>query len=412
MAPEQLDGGELGPSTDIFALAVLLMEAWTGSAPFRRATPEECAAAVRQPHPKPSDFDPRLVPLDDAIGRAMNVDPRERQQEASELARALSAFLQGIDVADIARPLGDRVRALREDASVSAPSPSSSASGASTASHGELGTKTFAARERASWSAPTPRGRSNDPAMAIATPLMVDAEALEKIHAGIGTKARAEAPSGPGQTDGPTARRGRGKPSRSPPAATVETIATRPLETPVNSRGPARGRQRPLAAYAVVALAAIGGFVVWRTRGDGPRDVPNPSASLSASHSAEVSAKEAPPVMPSAVEAEPVAIASSRAVAKSSATATVTAAGAGSAVATNKAAVTLLGEPGTRVWIDGVARGACPARAALDPGAHEVRFTFDPTGESLLERVTVKSGERATVRAEFTGAAPTVRIQR
>src|SRR3954470_947012 len=45
MAPEQIDGGELGPATDIFAVGVLLMEAWTGKAPFRRATPEECAAA-------------------------------------------------------------------------------------------------------------------------------------------------------------------------------------------------------------------------------------------------------------------------------------------------------------------------------------------------------------------------------
>src|SRR5262249_35412273 len=39
MAPEQADGGQLGPATDIFAVAVLLMEAWTGSPPFRRPTP-------------------------------------------------------------------------------------------------------------------------------------------------------------------------------------------------------------------------------------------------------------------------------------------------------------------------------------------------------------------------------------
>src|SRR4051812_43994214 len=83
MAPEQLDGSELGPPTDIFAVAVLLMEAWTGSAPFRRATPEECAAAVHGPHPRPSDFDPRLIPLDTTIARAMHVDPRKRHQEAS-----------------------------------------------------------------------------------------------------------------------------------------------------------------------------------------------------------------------------------------------------------------------------------------------------------------------------------------
>jgi hypothetical protein len=48
----------------------------------------------------------------------------------------------------------------------------------------------------------------------------------------------------------------------------------------------------------------------------------------------------------------------------------------------------------------------------LAEGLHDVRFTFEPTGESRGERVTVKSGEQLTVRAEFTGASPTVKIQR
>ena len=33
-------------------------------------------------------------------------------------------------------------------------------------------------------------------------------------------------------------------------------------------------------------------------------------------------------------------------------------------------------------------------------------------GESRGERISVKAGEKITVRAEFTGATPTVRIQR
>jgi serine/threonine-protein kinase len=113
MPPEQVDGAELGPGTDLFALAVLLMEAWTGVAPFRRPTPEECDAAMRGPHPRPSDFNPRLAPLDDALLRAMRLDPRERQQDAAELGRALRGFLQGTDVEDIARALGDRVAEQR-----------------------------------------------------------------------------------------------------------------------------------------------------------------------------------------------------------------------------------------------------------------------------------------------------------
>ena len=61
--------------------------------------------------------------------------------------------------------------------------------------------------------------------------------------------------------------------------------------------------------------------------------------------------------------------------------------------------------------LDGVSRGACPVRLNLEPGQHEVRFVFEPTGESRGERFSVKANERVTVRAEFTGASPTVRIQ-
>jgi hypothetical protein len=74
--------------------------------------------------------------------------------------------------------------------------------------------------------------------------------------------------------------------------------------------------------------------------------------------------------------------------------------------------VLFLGDPGTKVSIDGTSRGACPVRVALEPGQHEARFTFDPTGESRGERFGVKAGDHVTVRAEFTGATPTVRIIR
>jgi hypothetical protein len=77
-----------------------------------------------------------------------------------------------------------------------------------------------------------------------------------------------------------------------------------------------------------------------------------------------------------------------------------------------RALVSFLGEPGTRVSIDGASRGPCPVRVSLDPGQHDVRFQFDPTGESRGERFSVKANEKVTVRAEFTGATPTVRIQR
>jgi serine/threonine-protein kinase len=487
MAPEQVDGGELGPPTDIFAVAVLLMEVWTGAAPFRRATPEECAAAVREPHPRPSDFDPRLLPLDEPILRAMSVDPRQRQQEASELGRALRSFLQGLDTADIARALGDRVRVLRE--ALSAQSPPSSARDEprpAAPSHGDLGTKTFAAREEAlSWSSfpppsrpsltgcerddgPVPstrqlppsnpnipavpairanRGRPDDPAMSIPTPLMVEVDELEKIHADI-EKARAErrserprepeataaastpasstaseAPAaGPRQADIQTVRRPKHERPSSTPATNLETIATRPLETPVRSHDPLRkgdgaGLQRRGTAFvALAAAAALGAFVAWRVGGGAPSDAPR-APTTAATTTTTTAPSSTPPEGTTAAAPSDSAPAPKSAPADSrdasSAFTTAAPASSGSAVVVaGKAQVSLLGDPGTRVWVDGIARGACPTRVTLEQGSHEVRFTFEPTGESLVERFTAKAGDHLTVRAQFTGATPTVKVMR
>lgn len=454
MAPEQVDGGELGPPTDIFAVAVLLMEAWTGAAPFRRATPEECAIAVREPHPNPSEFDPRLLPLDAAIARAMHVDARERQQEASDLARALRSFIQGVDVADIARGLGDRVRDLRELASAPAPPSRTSAPRASAASHGELGTKTFAARDEAlRWSSPpgpavaddgievpstrrleesTPelpaaqpvRGRPDDPAMGIRTPLMVDVDELEKIHADIAAaRANEHSPadepprSAPKQSEIPTVRRSRFSRPDGSAAEKVETIATRPLETPVRaferaSAPPTSGRSsRAFAAAGLLALVAIGGVAAWRARGGPAVDPPRPIATTATTHTAVIE----PPSVPATASSElapPEAVVSAPSPVRTAPSSTSPTTPSAAAVAAGKASVTFLGEPGTRVSIDGVSRGPCPVRVTLAEGPHEVRFTFDPTGESRGERFSVKSGDRVTVRAEFTGATPTVKILR
>lgn len=432
MPPEQVDGGELGPPTDIFAVAVLLMEAWTGSAPFRRATPEECSQAMRDPHPRPGDFDPRLVPLDDDMDRAMREDPKERHQEASDLSRSLRGFIQGVDVEDIARGLGARVRAMREQGLDVSPPSRTTQPRPSQASHGDMGTKTFAAREEAlSWSNPpaalqvdpddeipastrkldsgrlpiatspsaTPLATKtkiyDDPTLSIPTPLMVDVAQLERIHADIAAKEAKDAPVG--QMHIPTVRRTK----FTKPLA--ETAATVPFETAATSErtSVAPTGRGPVFAAIAFAFLAVTGIVVWRTR---PVVVRPPSVSPLPSVELPVpSLRPTSPPVPAS--ASPVAPApSTKPTAVASATTTASTAG--------KASVQLLGEPGTRVAIDGTTRGTCPVRLSLEPGVHDVRFLFDPTGESRGERVTMKSGEQITVRADFTGATPTIKIQR
>lgn len=497
MPPEQVDGKSLGPPTDIFAVAVLLMEAWSGIPPFRRNTPEECDAAMRDKHPRPSDFDPRLVPLDEAISRAMKLDPAARQQEASELGRTLRAFLQGLDVADVARALGDRVMKLRERASM--PPPTSLRSGAVRApnpSVGDMGTKTFAAREEAiRWSQPpasevvplsneapaastrklevrksesamkavsapaklgpvTPREGKVDPAMSIPTPLMVDTDATgeEMLEAAARAQERAVKEAAKDKDGNPrdsssdresvkTPLAGAGVQELKPQAAvpTVrrkavslpdnrhDTLATRPLETPIESTAPRPATPRSRTwMVAAVGLVAIGmGVLAWRARtaaNDQKTPVPAvTSAAPTAPPSVTVSpSSTATAVTPSAGPSSAIAIvpptpsgAGTNAPPGTHSAPTSSAAGATNATEkAGRALVTFLGEPGTRVSIDGVARGPCPVRVSLDPGQHDARFSFDPTSESLSEGFKVKAGEKMTVRAEFTGARPTVRIQR
>ncbi len=470
MPPEQVEGKELGPPTDIFAVAVLLMEAWSGVAPFRRATPELCNDAMREKHPKPSDYNPRLIPLDDVIVRAMQLDPKKRQQDAADVARALRAFLQGTDVTDIARELGDRVRDLREAASEPMPMSLDGKTRAPNPSVGDLGTKTFAAREEAvRWSSPpsseieppgastrrlqesipppselaselpsrlpsigatpvalsrppppqTPMGETPvararlDPAMSIPTPLMVE-------PVGLGgdvllRNARAA-------QDAALASHASGRTS---PAERVDTLATRPLETAVRGKNDARSgtsssRSRVVSLVVLAGVIVVGGGFAWRARSTNERtdNGPAPTTSTSIASTASVTATTSSATMPPsttkpAISASPPgsgALPLNTGGVATSHTAPPTS--ASSPEKPGRTMVAFLGDPGTRVSIDGTMRGACPVRVNLEPGQHDVRFTFDPTGESRGERISVKAGEKITVRAEFTGATPTVRIQR
>jgi len=92
MAPEQIEGGEVTPATDIYAFGLVIYEMLTGSLPFSSETP--FAMAVRRTHePPPSprstvpDLDPRW---EAAILRCLERDPTKRFATASEVVQSLS----------------------------------------------------------------------------------------------------------------------------------------------------------------------------------------------------------------------------------------------------------------------------------------------------------------------------------
>jgi len=91
MAPEQLEGGEISPPTDIYALGVVLYEMVTGVLPFEGSTPFSVAAhRLHQDPPTPRRFLPTLDRRwERVILRCLERDPRNRYQLAAEVVSAL-----------------------------------------------------------------------------------------------------------------------------------------------------------------------------------------------------------------------------------------------------------------------------------------------------------------------------------
>jgi tetratricopeptide (TPR) repeat protein len=90
MAPEQFEGKEVSPATDIYAMGVVLYEMLTGRHPF--AAPNALRAAVlRSKRPEPASSIQKGVPhrWDLVISRCLEYDPKRRYQSATELTGAL-----------------------------------------------------------------------------------------------------------------------------------------------------------------------------------------------------------------------------------------------------------------------------------------------------------------------------------
>lgn len=97
VSPEQTQGKDLGPTTDIYSLGIVMYEAATGQVPFQGD--DAISVALKQvnelPAP-PSQINPNIDPaLESIILKCMEKDPANRFQSANELYRVLRDYLAG-----------------------------------------------------------------------------------------------------------------------------------------------------------------------------------------------------------------------------------------------------------------------------------------------------------------------------
>ena len=107
MAPEQIEGGDVSASADVFGLGVLLYEALVGKLPFDGKNPAQVLRRVLDGTFTPAE---RALPtigagLSRIVGRALARDAAERYQSAREMGEELKAELAQLGFTDLRREI-------------------------------------------------------------------------------------------------------------------------------------------------------------------------------------------------------------------------------------------------------------------------------------------------------------------
>lgn len=105
MSPEQCEGNEITPASDVYSLGVIFYEMLANTTPFSGDNAKEIALKhINEPPPSLLDFDLSMpTEIDEFVRRCLSKDPADRPCDANEFHRQLKVLAERLNLLQVER---------------------------------------------------------------------------------------------------------------------------------------------------------------------------------------------------------------------------------------------------------------------------------------------------------------------